>query len=85
MRNSGYAMRMPFSKGFVPDRRSGASPRFMPIMLATVKMKTPHSADPFSSTRICTSKQAFCHIYSRFVAHAHATGKQRLLITREQY
>lgn len=62
VRKSGYAMSVPFSKGFVPDRRSGASPRFTPIMLATLKMKTPHSADPFSSTRICTGRPCFLEI-----------------------
>ena len=42
----------------LPLRRSGAVPRFMPMMLATVKMMTPESADAFNSTRICTGQMA---------------------------
>lgn len=36
-----------------PLRRSGALPTFMPMILATVKMITPDSADALSNTRIC--------------------------------
>ena len=42
-----------------PLRRSGALPKFMPMMLATVKMITPESADALSKTRICN---AFCEM-----------------------
>ena len=47
-------MRGSLLKLAVPCKRSGAEPTFMPMMLATVKMMTPESADAFSSTRICT-------------------------------
>jgi len=45
------------SKLAIPDRRSGAVPTFMPMMFAIVKMRTPDSADAFSSTRICAMQQ----------------------------